>query len=145
MDYFLNTGDVLQLGADRIFCGNEKPKPPFECAESCQYFDSFKKVCLYKIKCEFTETCLKKTKCEFWDDFKKKCLSEDSEIYCKGLATTCTEKCTHFDAFKNVCRYKTSCAVAAGCYVKTYCEKWDDFKNSCLSEAKKVTCAEAEY
>ncbi len=138
---YLKVGDAIKLGSDQIFCGEANP-PAFQCNEECQYWDEFKKVCHYRVKCEFTELCAKRTQCEKWDEFKKVCRSDSAQLYCVNMKSICEEKCTHYDDFKKICNYRTSCMYAAGCYMQKYCEKWDDFKKVCLSEAKKTTCSE---
>lgn len=75
--------------------------------------------------------------CQFWDDFKERCLYE-KKIYSYGTLE-CVEECQHWDSFKEVCDYATKCTFYPDqkVFVRTSCEKFDDFNRRCLKTKEK--------
>jgi|GEM_PF-1161049 len=51
----------------------------------------------------------------------------------------CTSSCTHFDRFSDSCLYATTCEVERGLMIYKYCERWDNFNNTCGNEEAKYT------
>lgn len=78
------------------------------------------------------ENPLSITDCQFWDDFKEKCLFEKKTYVYKNIE--CVEDCQHWDAFSGVCHYRTKCTFypVHKSFIRTTCEKFDDFNNTCL-------------
>ncbi len=76
--------------------------------------------------------------CQYWDDFKKTCLFEKAIFVYKGLQ--CVEECRHWDSFQNVCHYQTRCVFYSdqGSFVLTDCVEFDDFSNKCLKKSERI-------
>ncbi|OKY75296.1 MAG: hypothetical protein BM485_10020 [Desulfobulbaceae bacterium DB1] len=76
--------------------------------------------------------------CQYWDDFKKTCLFEKTTFVYKNLR--CVEECRHWDSFNNVCLYQTRCVFhpEQGSFVLTDCAEFDDFSNKCLKHNEKL-------
>lgn len=53
---------------------------------------------------------------------------------------TCTEQCQEFDAFANQCLYQTTCELQGRCVTHTYCDRWDAFSQTCLTEVDETSC-----
>lgn len=70
--------------------------------------------------------------CQYWDNFNKKCLFEITTYTYKNLE--CVEECQHWEKFNNTCHYKTKCSFypTQKSFVRTTCDKFDDFKNTCV-------------
>lgn len=86
-----------------------------------------------------TETPLALNDCQYWDDFNNKCLFEKTTYMHKNLE--CVEECQHWDKFKSTCYYQSKCTFypSEQTFVRTTCEKFDDFNNTCLKmKDKKV-------
>ena len=71
------------------------------------------------------------SECQFWDDFNKRCLYERKIFAYNDIE--CVEECQHWDSFNKRCYFATQCNfhAAAGVFVKTICEEFDDFNNVC--------------
>lgn len=76
--------------------------------------------------------------CQFWDDFKKTCLFEKIIFVYNNLQ--CVEECRHWDSFNNVCHYQTRCVFHPGqqAFVLTDCSEFDDFSKKCVKTREKV-------
>ena len=70
--------------------------------------------------------------CQYWDNFNEKCLFEKTTYTYKNLE--CVEDCQHWDAFNVTCHYQTKCTFyqAQMAFVRTTCEKFDGFNDTCL-------------
>jgi hypothetical protein len=70
--------------------------------------------------------------CQYWDDFNKKCLFEKKTYDYKTLQ--CAEECQYWDKFNSTCHFQTKCTFypAQKSFVRTTCDKFDDFNNTCL-------------
>ena len=70
--------------------------------------------------------------CQHWDDFNKKCLFEKTTFTYNNLE--CAEECQHWDTFNNTCHYRTKCTFypPQKSFVRTTCEKFDDFNKTCV-------------
>jgi hypothetical protein len=70
--------------------------------------------------------------CQYWDDFNKKCLFEKTIFMYKNLE--CIEECQHWETFNSTCYYRTKCTFypPQKSFVRTTCEKFDDFNKTCL-------------
>jgi len=70
--------------------------------------------------------------CQYWDDFTKTCLSEKTTYVYKNIE--CIEECQHWEKFNSTCHYRTRCTFypSQKSFVKTTCERFDDFKKRCL-------------
>ena len=70
--------------------------------------------------------------CQYWDDFTKKCLFEKTTYVYKTIE--CIEECQHWQTFNSTCHYRTTCTFypPQKSFVKTTCERFDDFKKTCL-------------
>jgi hypothetical protein len=99
----LNLGETYRQGDLSVTCGEPAPEMPLA-IRACQY----------------------------WDDFNKKCLFEKT-TYSHGNLE-CVEECQHWDAFYATCHYQTTCTFypAQRSFVRTACEKFDDFNKSCV-------------
>ena len=78
-----------------------------------------------------SEAVVEIKECQFWDKFNDRCLYEKKKFAYGDIE--CVEECQHWDSFNKRCHYATECAFypAAGLFVKTVCEEFDDFKNVC--------------
>jgi hypothetical protein len=91
-------------------------------------------------KGDFTVTCgqsitdspLALNGCQYWDDFSNKCLFEKTTYTNKNLE--CVEKCQRWDKFTSTCFYQSKCTFHPShmTFVRSTCEKFDDFNNTCL-------------
>jgi hypothetical protein len=83
-----------------------------------------------------TDTSLALKDCQYWDNFKKKCLFEKTTYIYKDIE--CVEDCQHWDSFKSTCHYQTTCTFYPSQeeFVRTTCEKFDDFNNTCLKTSE---------
>ncbi|SIS93110.1 hypothetical protein SAMN05421760_10829 [Neptunomonas antarctica] len=79
-----------------------------------------------------TETPLALNDCQYWDDFNNKCLFKKTTYMYKNLE--CVEECQHWDKFNSTCSYPSKCTFYPShkTFVRTTCEKFDDFNNTCL-------------
>ncbi len=70
--------------------------------------------------------------CQHWDDFNKKCLFEKKTYTYKNLE--CVEECQHWEKLNSTCHYQTKCSFypAQKLFVRTTCDKFDDFNNTCM-------------
>lgn len=70
--------------------------------------------------------------CQYWDDFNKKCLFEKKTYTYKNLQ--CVEECQYWEKFNSTCHYQTNCSFypAQQSFVRTTCDKFDDFNNTCV-------------
>ncbi len=70
--------------------------------------------------------------CQHWDDFNEKCLFEKKTYVHKNLE--CVEECQHWGKFNSTCHYQTKCSFypAQKSFVRTTCDKFDDFNSTCL-------------
>lgn len=70
--------------------------------------------------------------CQYWDDFNKKCLFEKTTYMYEHLE--CVEECQYWDEFSTTCHYRTICTFypVQKVFVRTACEKFDDFNNTCV-------------
>jgi hypothetical protein len=70
--------------------------------------------------------------CQYWDDFTQKCLFEKTTNVYKNIE--CIEECQYWDKFNSTCHYRTTCTFypSQKSFVKTTCERFDDFKKTCL-------------
>lgn len=70
--------------------------------------------------------------CQYWDDFDQKCLFEKTTYVYKNIE--CIEECQHWDEFNSTCHYRNTCTFypSQKSFVKTTCERFDDFKKTCL-------------
>ena len=70
--------------------------------------------------------------CQHWDDFNNKCLFEKTTYLYKNLE--CVEECQHWEKFNSTCHYQTKCSFyrAQKSFVRTACDKFDDFNNTCV-------------
>jgi hypothetical protein len=84
-----------------------------------------------------TQTPLALNDCQYWDDFNNKCLFEKTTYIHENLE--CIEECQHWDKFKSTCYYQSKCTFypSAQAFVRTACEKFDDFNNTCLKTKEK--------
>lgn len=79
-----------------------------------------------------TDNPLALNDCQYWDDFNKKCLFEKTTYTYKNLE--CIEECQHWDEFNRICHYRTKCTFypPQKAFVRTTCEKFDDFNTTCV-------------
>jgi hypothetical protein len=79
-----------------------------------------------------TDTPLALNDCQYWDDFNENCLFEKTTYTYNNLE--CVEECLHWDKFKSTCYYQSKCTFypSSKTFVRTTCEKFDDFNNACL-------------
>jgi len=79
-----------------------------------------------------TDTPLVLNDCQYWDDFNEKCLFEKTTYMYENLE--CVEECQHWDKFKSTCYYQSKCTFYPShkTFVRTTCEKFDDFNDTCL-------------
>ena len=70
--------------------------------------------------------------CQHWDNFNKKCLFEKKTYTYKNLQ--CVEECQYWEKFNSTCHYQTKCSFDSGqkSFVRTTCDKFDDFNNTCV-------------
>lgn len=70
--------------------------------------------------------------CQYWDDFTQKCLFEKTTYVYKNIE--CIEECQYWDKFNSTCHYRTKCTFypSQRLFVKTTCERFDDYKKTCL-------------
>ncbi len=70
--------------------------------------------------------------CQYWDDFNKECLFEKTTYMYRNIE--CVEECQHWDKFFSTCHYQTKCTFypAQKSFVRTTCEKFDDFNKVCV-------------
>jgi len=70
--------------------------------------------------------------CQYWDSFDKNCLFEKTTYTYKKLE--CVEECQHWEKFNSTCHYQTKCSFypAQKSFVRTTCDKFDDFSNTCV-------------
>lgn len=70
--------------------------------------------------------------CQYWDKFNEKCLFEITTYTYKNLE--CIEECQHWDKFFSTCHYQTKCSFypAKKLFVRTTCDKYDDFNKTCV-------------
>lgn len=75
--------------------------------------------------------------CQYWDDFNKKCLFEKTTYTYKNLE--CVEECQSWEKFFSTCHYKTKCSFypAKKLFVRTTCDKYDDFNKNCVKTSDK--------
>lgn len=71
--------------------------------------------------------------CQYWDDYNNKCLFEKKTYVYKHLE--CIEQCQYWDKFNSTCHYQTKCSFypAQKSFVRTTCDKFDDYNNACLT------------
>ena len=79
-----------------------------------------------------TDNPLALNDCQYWDDFNKECLFEKTTYMYKNLK--CVEECQYWDKFNGICHYRTKCTFSPPhkAFVRTTCEKFDDFNNTCV-------------
>lgn len=70
--------------------------------------------------------------CQYWDNFNKKCLFETTTYTYKNIE--CVEKCQYWEKFNGTCHYQTKCSFypSQKSFVRTTCDKFDDFKKTCV-------------
>lgn len=70
--------------------------------------------------------------CQYWDSFNKKCLFETTTYTYKNIE--CVEKCQYWKKFNGTCHYQTKCSFypSQKLFVLTTCDKFDDFKKTCV-------------
>ncbi len=70
--------------------------------------------------------------CQYWDNFNNKCLFEIKTYTYKNLE--CVEKCQYWEKFNSTCHYQTKCSFypTQKSFVQTRCDKFDDFKKTCV-------------
>jgi hypothetical protein len=70
--------------------------------------------------------------CQYWDKFNEKCLFEITTYTYKNLE--CIEECQYWDKFFSTCHYQTKCSFypAQKLFVRTTCDKYDDFSKTCM-------------
>lgn len=75
--------------------------------------------------------------CQYWDNFNKKCLFETTTYTYKNLE--CVEECQHWEKFNSTCHYQTKCSFypAQKSFVRTACDKYDNFNKSCVKTSDK--------
>jgi hypothetical protein len=83
-----------------------------------------------------TDSPLSLKNCQYWDGFNKECLFETTRYSYKNIE--CLEDCQHWEAFNNTCHYETACTFYPSqmSFVRTSCEKFDDFNNTCLKTSE---------
>ncbi len=76
--------------------------------------------------------------CQYWDDFKKICLFEKTTFVYRNLQ--CTEECQHWDDFNTLCHFQTLCVFHQGqeTFVRTDCAEFDEYSNTCLRTREKI-------
>ena len=52
----------------------------------------------------------------------------------------CVEQCQYFDSFQNQCHFQSKCEYIGYCMRHTFCERWDNFANECVSVATQTQC-----
>lgn len=79
-----------------------------------------------------TDSPLALNNCQHWDEFNKTCLFEKTTYTYKTLE--CVEECQYWDKFNNTCNYRTKCTFSPPqkSFVRTSCEKFDDFNQTCV-------------
>ena len=60
--------------------------------------------------------------------------------FAQALPLQCKADCQYFDDFHNRCLFQTTCDYANQCMRYSFCERWDDFKNQCVSVAVETKC-----
>ncbi|WP_006786705.1 hypothetical protein [Thiorhodospira sibirica] len=70
--------------------------------------------------------------CQYWDDFKRSCLFEQRTHHLGALQ--CVEECQHWDEFARRCLFQTQCTYHPDSrrFVRTQCERFDSFSGRCL-------------
>lgn len=70
--------------------------------------------------------------CQYWDDFKKKCLYEKTTYVYKNLE--CVEECQQWDSFRGICYFRKQCSFLPRqkFFVQTSCDKFDNFRSHCI-------------
>jgi hypothetical protein len=114
------------------------------CQSSCQFWDDFKRECMYRTSCVIEGNQFTYTSCQEWDDFNRSCRFEavtrrQLSFPPWGGTPACTESCQFAD-FRGTCKYRTRCDFDEHCARLTDCEYWDDFKLQCMSERSVLFC-----
>lgn len=152
MSYFLVHAALLIAflahgGTAHAAKGNGEPMTQsgdFICQTSCQFWDEFRKTCMYRTSCLVEGNTVTFTQCQEWDEFRRQCRNEsvtrrNLQFPPWGGSPACTESCQFAD-FRGACKYRTKCALDEHCARLTSCNVWDEFREVCLDEMTALYC-----